>query len=177
MQGRISCHNRSTSFVSWLIKTKTGREKMDQLSYQAEGRTKMLKERARRCVCKYCGGRLRLKQLIFSEFDEVRIEIFCKNCDRIEFGVEQEVYASAHYFVEQMEFNYYPELDDTEKTKRMNVAKVCEIMAWQDKALGFLGETGFQVPIQRTLFMGECLLLTDTELNDIETIEADCPME
>lgn len=151
--------------------------KMNELSYQAKGRKEMLKARAKRCVCKYCGGHLRLKQLIFSEYDEARVEIFCKNCDRIEFGVEQEIYESAKYFVEQMEFNYYPDLDDTEKTKRMNIAKVCEIMAWQDKMLGFLEQDGFTVPLRRAAYMGECLLLTDEELEKIEAVKADAPTE
>ena len=150
---------------------------MDSLSYQAKGRTKMLKARTRRCVCKYCGSRLRLKQLTFSEYDEARIEIFCKNCDRIEFGVEQEIYESAKYFVEQMEFNYYPDLDDTEQTERMNIAKVCEIMAWQDKMLGFLNKDGFSIPVQKTAFMGECLLLTDEALENMESIAADVSMK
>lgn len=150
---------------------------MNELSYQAKGRIEMLKARTKRCVCKYCGSRLRLKQLIFSEYDEIRVEIFCKNCDRIEFGVEQEIYESAKYFVEQMEFNYYSDLDDTEKTKRMNIAKVCEIMAWQDKMLGFLGQDGFTVPLQRTSYMGECLLLTDEDLEKIEAVKADVPTE
>ena len=150
---------------------------MDSLSYQAKGRTEMLKARTRRCVCKYCGSRLRLKQLTFSEYDEARIEIFCKNCDRIEFGVEQEIYESAKYFVEQMEFNYYPDLDDTEQTERMNIAKVCEIMAWQDKMLGFLNKDGFSIPVQKTAFMGECLLLTDEALENMESIAADVSMK
>ena len=150
---------------------------MLELSYQAKGRTEMLKARTKRCVCKYCGSRLRLKQLIFSEHDEARIEIFCKNCDRIEFGVEQEIYESAKYFVEQTEFNYYADLDDTEKTKRMNIAKVCEIMAWQDKMLGFLDKDGFAVPVQKTAYMGECMLLSDTDLEEIESVKADAPTE
>lgn len=150
---------------------------MDNLSYQAKGRNAMLKARAKRCVCKYCGSRLRLKQLTFSEYDEARVEIFCKNCDRIEFGVEQEIYESAKYFVEQMEFNYYPDLDDTEKTKRMNVAKVCEIMAWQDKMLGFLVQDGFTVPVEKTAYMGEYLLLTDEDLEQMEAVRADMPAE
>lgn len=150
---------------------------MGELSYQSTGRIEMLKKRTRRCVCKYCGNSLRLRQLIFSEYDEARVEIFCKNCDRIEFGVEQEIYASAKYFVEQMEFDYYPGLDDTEKTKRMNIAKVCEIMSWQDKMLGFLGKEGFQVPIEITSFMGECLLLTDNDLDEIELVQVDYPTE
>lgn len=150
---------------------------MESLSYQAKGRIAMLKERSKRCVCKYCGGRLRLRQLIFSEYDEARVEIFCKNCDRIEFGVEQEIYTSAQYFVEQMGFNYYPDLEDTEKTKRMNIAKVCEIMSWQDQMLGFLSENGFTVLVEKKSFMGECLVLNDTELADIERLEADILVE
>lgn len=146
---------------------------MEELSYQTKGRTQMLKNRTKRCVCKYCGGRLRLKQLNFSEHDEARVEIFCKDCDRIEFGVERGIYESAKYFVEQMGFDYYPDLDDTEQTKRMNIAKVCEIMSWQDKMLGFLGRDGFNVPVQKTPFMGESLLLTDEELENIDVIEAD----
>ncbi|MEE0509795.1 MAG: hypothetical protein UDG94_01030 [Peptococcaceae bacterium] len=150
---------------------------MKELSYKTEGRTEMLKARTKRCVCKYCGSRLKLKQLNFSEHDDARIEIFCKNCDRIEFGVEQEIYESAKYFVEQMAFNYYPDLDDTEQTKRMNIAKVCEIMAWQDKMLGFLNKEGFAVSLQKTPFIGECLHLTDEELDDIEVVEADSTVE
>ena len=76
-----------------------------------------------------------------------------------------------------MDFNYYPDLDDTEQTKRMNIAKVCEIMAWQDKMLGFLNKDGFAVPLQKTPFIGECLLLTDEELDDIEVVEADSTVE
>ena len=71
---------------------------MSEFSYQAQGRNQMLRKRAKRCVCKYCGGRLRLKQLVFSEYDDARTEIFCRECDRIEFGVEQEIYKSAQYF-------------------------------------------------------------------------------
>lgn len=140
------------------------------LSYQAKGRGKMLKERAKRCVCKYCGGSLRLKQLVFSEYDDARIEIFCRSCDRIEFGVEEEIYESAKYFVDQTDFDYYPDLDDTEKTRRMNIAKVCEIMTWQNKMLGFIDEDGFTVKLNRTPFMGECLHLTDAEIDEIEAV-------
>ena len=46
-------------------------------------------------------------------------------------------------------------------------------MAWQDKMLGFLDKDGFAVPVQKTPYMGECLLLTDEELEDIEVVEAD----
>lgn len=137
-------------------------------TYHSKGRIKMLKERTTRCVCKYCGNRLRLKQLNFSDVDEARVEIFCNNCDRIEFGVEREIYESAKYFVEQTGFNYYQDLDDTEKTKRMNISKVCDIMAWQDKMLGFIDKNGFVYPIKKTFYMDECLHVTDEMLNNDE---------
>lgn len=144
-----------------------------QLTYQAEGRKAMLRERAKRCVCKYCGGRLRLKELSFSEFDDARTEIFCRDCDRIEFGVEPHIYESAQYFVDQTGFDCFPDLDDTVATHAMNVAKVCEILEWQDKMLGFLNEDGWVVEPKRTPFMGECLSLTDEELDEIESVVVD----
>lgn len=50
-------------------------------------------------------------------------------------------------------------------------------MSWQDKMLGFLGKEGFQVPIEITSFMGECLLLTDNDLDEIELVQVDYPTE
>ena len=59
-------------------------------------------------------------------------------------------------------------MDDTEKTKRMNISKVCDIMAWQDKMLGFIDKNGFVYPIKKTFYMGECLHVTDEMLNNDE---------
>lgn len=142
-----------------------------ELYYDSEGRMGMLKQRARRCVCKYCGGRLGLKRISFSEIEDAHVEIFCKSCDRIEYGVEPEIYQSALYFVEEMGFNYYPDLNQSEKTKRMNVAKVCDIMAWENKNLGILDRDGFTVPLTTNKNMiGECVILDEADLEDIEDI-------
>ena len=142
-----------------------------ELYYDSEGRMGILKQRARRCVCKYCGGRLSLKRISFSEIEDARVEIFCKSCDRIEYGVEPEIYQSALYFVEEMGFNYYPDLNQSEKTKRMNVAKVCDIMAWENKNLGILDRDGFTVPLATNKNMiGECVILDETDLEDMEDI-------
>ena len=125
----------------------------------------MLKKRTHRCVCKYCGGKLKLRQIIFSEFEDARTEIFCSDCDRIEFGVEKEIYDSAKYFVENSRFNCYPDLDDSENTKQMTIAKVCEIMSWENQNLGFLNSDGFVVPIHANEnFVGECVTLSDDDL-------------
>lgn len=137
------------------------------VTYQATGRLDMLKRRAKRCVCKYCGGPLKLRRIIFSDHEDARVEIFCIDCDRIEFGVEPEIYQSAKYFVDELKFNCYPDLDDNQQTKRMSVAKVCEIMAWENKNLGIIDEEGFQVVLpkqEKTNLIGECVILTDHDL-------------
>lgn len=135
-------------------------------------RLEMLKARTKRCVCKYCGGNLRLKRIIFSNYEEARIDIFCASCDRIEFGVEPEIYLSAKFFVEETGFNYYEDFEDNERTQQMNIAKVCELMSWQDLNLGILDKEGFTVPLaMNDHFLGECITLKDRDLPDCDTIE------
>lgn len=142
-----------------------------QLDYQSQKRLQSLKKRSKRCVCKYCGGQLKLRRIIFSHYEDARIEIFCNECDRIEFGVEPEIYQSAKFFCENSRFNCYPDLDDSERTKQMNIAKVCEIMAWQDQNFGFLTPEGFTVPLRlNENFIGECITLSDDDLADDEPI-------
>ena len=139
------------------------------LDFKSKKRIDMLKRRTKRCVCKYCGGRLKLRRIIFSDYEDARIEIFCKDCDRIEFGVEPEIYASAKYFVENSKFNCYPDLDDNEKTKQMTIAKVCEIMAWENQNIGIMDSNGFNIPLKlNESFVGECVTLTDEDLDDEE---------
>ena len=133
---------------------------MEQLEAFAQKRLALLKKRANRCVCKYCGGSLRLRRIIFSDYEEARVEIFCEHCDRIEYGCEPEIYRNALYFVEEMQFTCYPDLEANERTKRMNVAKVCEIM------MCFLSEEVFTVPPQsQEMLIGECVVLTDADLD------------
>ena len=144
-----------------------------KIGYQSQKRIDALKKRTKRCVCKYCGGNLKLRRIIFSDYEEARIEIFCNHCDRIEYGVEPEIYQSAKFFVDNSGFNCYPDLDDNEKTKQMTIAKVCEIMAWQDQNLGFMDNDGFTVPLRlNENFVGECITLSDDDLEeDDEDIE------
>lgn len=128
-----------------------------------------LKARAKRCVCKYCGGELELRRIAFSDYGEARSELFCPHCGRIEFGTEPEIYAGATYFVDHFDFNHYPGLDDNEKTRRMNIAKVCDIMAWNDKNLGLLSEDGYKVPIQLEIEqIGQTVVFENKDLEDIE---------
>ncbi len=113
-----------------------------------KARTKELLERSQRCVCKYCGGSLEVRTIVFNEILDARTELFCTHCDRVEYGVEKELYQSAKYFVDTFEYNCFPDLDETALTGQMSVAKVCEIMNWAVKNLGFLDQHGFCVPAQ-----------------------------
>lgn len=140
---------------------------MDSSLFKSEARIDMLKNRAKRCVCKYCGGELKLRQIIFSELDESRIEIFCKTCNRIEFGVEPEIYHSAKFFVEQTNFNYFQNMDNTDAISQMNVAKAGELMAWVCQNIGILINDGFNIPLEMNEnFIGETIILRDSDLED-----------
>ena len=68
-----------------------------------------------------------------------------------------------------MEFNHYPDLDDNQRRKQMNVAKVCEIMAWENRNMGFIDANGFTVPVKMNPdVIGNCIVLDD------EALEAAC---
>jgi len=139
------------------------------IDFQSQKRLEILKKRTRRCKCKYCGGNLKLKRIIFSEFEDARIEIFCRDCNRIEYGVEPEIYMSAKFFVENSEFNCYPDLEDSDKTRQMTIVKVCEIMSWHDQNIGILDASGYTISLNmKDSFMGECITLTDEDLGDEE---------
>ena len=120
---------------------------MSDIYYHAEKRLDTLKKRTKRCVCKYCGEKLKLRRIVFSQETDARVEIFCTGCDRIEYGVEPQIYESAKYFVENSGFSAYPDLENNDRTTQMTIAKVCEIMAWHDQNLGFMNENGYVVPV------------------------------
>ncbi len=142
---------------------------MEEQTFQSEKRLEMLKKRTKRCRCKYCGGRLILKRIVFSEHEDSRVEIFCEDCDRIEFGVEKEIYLSAEFFVDETGFNCYPELEENPRTRQMNIAKVCEIMAWENQNLGLLDRDGFRVPLDlNENFLGTCITLREADLGDAD---------
>ena len=125
-----------------------------------------LRERTARCCCRFCGSSLEIRKIVFTGYDS-RIELFCSECNQIEYGTEPELYLSAKYFVETMGFNYYPDLDDNVQTKKMNIAKVCDIMAWQNKHMGFLKADGFAVPVElNPSILGNMLVMDEDELQE-----------
>ncbi len=138
----------------------------EQMDFRSQKRMDMLKQRTKRCVCKYCGGELKLRQISFTSYEDARIEIFCKNCDRIEFGVEPEVYDNAKFYVEETGFNCYPDLDDNDKTKNMSIAKVCEIITWQNQNIGILTPQGYKISLNKNEhYIGECITFSEDDLD------------
>jgi len=124
-----------------------------------------LQGRVKRCCCSYCGNELVLRRITTGREDAGRIEIFCPNCDRIEFGVEKEIYQVAKYYANTLRFDYYPELDDSERKHRMNCAKACEVIHWGCKNLGLLKQDGFAIPLEMDAsVLGEDIILTEDDL-------------
>ena len=108
-----------------------------------------------------------MKVISFGRINEANTEIYCPVCDRIEYGVEPEIYRNAVYFVDYIGFRYYDDFGNTEETRRLNIAKVCEIMAWENQNIGILDKNGFQVPLKlNENFLGECITLKKEDLQD-----------
>lgn len=106
-----------------------------------------------------------MKSISFNEIVDGRTELYCDSCGRIEFGVEPEIYQAAKYYVEEFDYNCYPDLDYTETTKQMSIARVGEIMDWLATNIGIMDEDGFTVPIKMDKNrVSECLHLTDDDL-------------
>lgn len=128
-----------------------------------------LKDRVKRCVCRFCGGELSLHKITYAAYDEAKIDIFCDNCNRIEFGVEPEVYKIAEYYVDVLQYDQYPELDNSERKRRMNIAVICDILTWGYNKAGFLDKNGFTVELNYSPeLLDAALLITDTELSNNE---------
>ncbi|MDO4280489.1 MAG: hypothetical protein Q4C56_02555 [Peptococcaceae bacterium] len=135
------------------------------MDVQNNERTFSLQKRSERCVCKYCGGHLRVKSVVFNEIVDGRTELYCESCGRIEFGVEPEIYRCAKYYVDELDYNCYQDMDYSETTRQMSIARVSEIMEWVAINISIIGADGFTVPIKLDLNKtSECLHLTDDDL-------------
>ncbi len=131
-------------------------------------RVERLKRRAKYCCCRYCGGELHVRQLVFHSQAAARIELYCDQCQKIEYGVEKEAYASARAFVEATQFNFFSDLEDNEQRLQMNVAKVCSITSWQLRYLGLADESGLKVPVHISESGTEqCTIVEDDRLEQL----------
>ncbi len=141
----------------------------EEKEYSEMTRLEDLKWRVKNCRCRYCGAPLKLRRILYGNSPQGRVEIFCTECDRIEYGVEPEIYAVSKYFVEEFNFNIFPNNDISEKTTQLNIAKICDIIAWGCKNMGILSARGFNVPLDITKsILGEDVIFHDDDLNDVE---------
>lgn len=99
-------------------------------------------ERSKRCVCKSCGGQLEAKIIIYNKYGGSGLELYCPNCQKIEYGTEPDIYRMAKEFVYNVEFDYFPEMEPNEDNLRLNIAKMCEILSWHFRKLGILDSKG-----------------------------------
>lgn len=99
-------------------------------------------ERAKRCVCKLCGGKLEKKVVVYNKYGGSGLELYCPQCQKIEYGAEPEIFELASEFVESVEFDYFPDMEDGERHDQLNVAKVCDLLGWVYRNTGELDETG-----------------------------------
>lgn len=107
-------------------------------------RLEILKRRQKRCVCKFCGEQLDIKRMVFNEFDDARVELYCPHCDRLDYGVEEIIYRNAQLYVTEYQFDAYPDMDSNIAHEEMTIAKVADIMTWVLQGLGFLKDDGFK---------------------------------
>lgn len=103
-----------------------------------------MKKRVGRCVCKQCGGELEMRVIIYNKYGGQGIELYCSNCQKIEYGTERDIYLLAKEFVENVEFNYFPDMEEGKRSFELNVAKVCEILSWTLRKLDVTDENGIK---------------------------------
>ena len=131
-------------------------------------RVERLKKRTKYCCCRYCGGELNVRQIVFHTYAEARIELYCDQCQKIEYGVEKESYMSAKAFVEATQFNYFPDMEDNEQRLQMNIAKVANMTSWQMRYLGLTNEGGFTVPVHVNEYgMEQCTTVEEDRLEQL----------
>lgn len=130
-------------------------------------RLQQIRNRAKRCVCRYCGRHLGLRKITYAAYDEAKVEIYCEHCQRIEHGVEPEIYRLAEYFVDDMRFDHYWNLDESEQKRRMNIAVVCDIVYWSMRNAGLLDEEGFKAELHMDPnILGEAFLISHSTLHE-----------
>lgn len=107
-----------------------------------------LQARAERCCCKMCGTPLQPKLIIYDRYGGHGVELYCSQCNKIEYGTEPEIYQLAKEFVEEFEFNYFPDIEEGVWCDQLNAAKLCELFGWLFERMGALDENGITVEVK-----------------------------
>ena len=102
-----------------------------------------LEKRAKRCVCKRCGGKLKTSLIVYDIYGGAGVELYCPNCEATEYGCEPEIFEMAAYFVEHFQFNYFLDMEENDLNEQLNISKVADMLGWMLKNMGLLNEDGF----------------------------------
>lgn len=108
-------------------------------------------KRQERCVCKQCGSQLEIRMIIFCQYGGQGLELFCPQCQRIEYGIERELYYMAQKFIKDNEFNYFLDMAEDERSLMLNQAKIGEIFAWLFQKMALLNKNGLTDKAQKIL--------------------------
>ncbi len=103
-----------------------------------------LLERAKHVVCKQCGGELTTALIVYDIYGGAGEDLYCPHCQKQEFGVEKKIYEMAEYYVENFQFNYFYDMEENDVNFQLNVAKVCDMMAWMLKNIDLLDKDGLK---------------------------------
>lgn len=106
------------------------------------------KKRAERCVCKMCGHALESRVVIYNHYGGSGVELYCPQCQRIEYGTEPAIYQLAKNFVESVEFDYFTDMEEDKRHYQLNISKVCELLSWIYKRMQILDADGIKAEMQ-----------------------------
>lgn len=101
-----------------------------------------MKARQKRCVCRQCGRELEIRMIIFCQYGGQGLELYCPVCQRIEYGVEKELFALANKFIKETEFNYFLDMPEDKRSLALNKAKIGELFSWLFYELGLCDKDG-----------------------------------
>ena len=99
-------------------------------------------KRASRCVCKMCGTPIETKIVVYNKYGGSGVELYCPHCGCIEYGTEKEIYQIAKDFVDNLEFDYFTEMEEGQRRYELNISKICEVLSWIYRKNGILGKNG-----------------------------------
>ena len=101
-----------------------------------------MQNRQQRCVCRQCGSKLEIRMIIFCQYGGQGLELYCPVCQRIEYGVEKELFDLAGKFMAETEFNYFLDMPEDKRSLELNTAKVGELFSWLFRELKLCDENG-----------------------------------
>lgn len=101
-------------------------------------------QRAERCICRQCGGKIVPSIVILDQYGGQEMDLYCPQCERVDFGIEPEIYDMAKVFIERFEYNYYVDMEEGERLTKLNTGKIVEMLSWFLKNLGLVDQDGIK---------------------------------